>query len=404
MPQDQARRDPVTFFVFRGYGTGGVARTVFAVADELHRRGHPVEVVSGIREAKEPRFPVEPGVRVSFLIDRFDPDNPEGIKRRPRKRLRSMLSVAGILDRLPSGLGKGTGKIFSRLADVRLRRKMRSIQDGIVVTTRAELGIAAARWTRPNVLRIHQEHLAFSSRAPELLQDLVSVSPRLDALLALTEADEKRWSGTAAGSQTIVAHIPNASPFPVADPAPLENKIVLAAGRLVPQKGFDLLIDAYAPLAEKFPDWQVHIYGEGPIRKTLEQQIHELGLEKNVLLMGFSDQFLSRLREVSIFALSSRHEGMPMVLLEAMSQGIPRISFDCPTGPSQLIEDGVDGLLIPDGDIEAFREGLATLMGDDAMRHRLAHAALKTAESFQIESVTDEWQQMFARVAAARAR
>ena len=268
-----SRPVPVTFFLVYGYGTGGLPRTVFALADELHRRGHPVEVVSVTRPFKKPQFEVEEGVKVSYLFDLYDPQRPEKSIRRPRDQRRGDYRRVGWLERaidaLPSGLGTRPHESFSRLADVRLRRKMRSIQDGIVVTTRAEFGIAAARWTRPNVLRIHQEHLAFSSRRAEsCCGDLVASRPGSTPLLALTEADAEalEWDRRRdtddhrRTSRTLLRSRHRSGTAGERDRS--------RGGPARAAEGLRPAIDAYAPLAEKFPDWQVHIYGVGPFSKS----------------------------------------------------------------------------------------------------------------------------------------
>lgn len=401
-----SRPVPVTFFLVYGYGPGGLPRTVFALADELHRRGHPVEVVSVTRPFEKPQFEVEEGVKVSYLLDLYDPRRPERPFPRPRDQGRGSRRRAGLLERKldarPSRLSAKAHSSFSRLVDLRLRKKMRSIRDGVVITTRPELGVASTRWTGTNVLRVHQEHLSFQARPKVLREDLERISSELDALLGLTEADAEAWNRTAAGRQTFIDHIPNASPFAIADPSPLENKIVIAAGRLTRQKGFDRLIEAYAPLATAHPDWQLHIYGVGNLQKKLEAQIARHGVGDQVRLMGFSNEFRDRLREASVYVLSSRFEGLPMVLLEAMSQGVPPVSFDCPEGPAQLINNGRDGFLVPDGDIEGLRHAIDRVVTDDALRRKLGQGALESARSYQMDSVADRWEELFDRLAERR--
>ena len=143
---------PVTFFLVYGYGTGGLPRTVFALADELHRRGHPVEVVSVTRPFKKPQFEVEEGVKVSSLFDLYDPQRPEKSIRRPRDQRRGDYRRVGWLERaidaLPSGLSTRPHLVLPTRRPP-AAKKMRSIRDGVVITTRPELGVASARWTGP---------------------------------------------------------------------------------------------------------------------------------------------------------------------------------------------------------------------------------------------------------------
>ena len=127
--------------------------------------------------------------------------------------------------------------------------------------------------------------------------------------------------------------------------------MVIAAGRLTWQKGFDLLIDAFVPIAAKHPDWKLRIYGDGVRRAKLKRRIIRQGVYNNVFLMGATQRLGEMMSRASVFALSSRYEGFGMVIVEAMSKGLPAVSTDCPRGPSEIIDDGRDGILVPNEDV-----------------------------------------------------
>lgn len=390
----------VYFLSLHVYGTGGVPRTVLTLAGHLARRGHDVEVISVARLRETPYYAVPPGVRL-----RWAEDHVVGAGKHVRARDNpSRSELARWLDRRPTRLTTGRNDpSLSLLTDLELRRLLRSLDRGALICARPELAVAATRWAPSGVRVLVQEHLSFEGREHGLKQALRDVSDEVDALLTLTEEDRRRWQDFLGDdSATRVRAIANTSPFAVADsPAPLDSRIVVAAGRLVPIKGFDRLIDAFAPLALTHPDWQLHLYGKGRLRAELSAQIERLGLEQQVRLMGFSDQFEARLAEAAVCALSSQYEGLPMVLLEAMSKGVPMVSFDCPEGPRQLIEPGVNGLLVDDGDVDALTAALAQVMDDDALRLRLGAGALASATRYLPDGVCEQWEALFDEIDVA---
>ena len=163
----------------------------------------------------------------------------------------------------------------------------------------------------------------------------------------LTERDAEDYRAVLGGRVRVV-RVPNAARDPGTRRAG-DAKVVVAAGRLTRQKGFDLLVDAYAQVAHRYPDWQLHIYGSGEERGRLLAQIHRLGLERQVRLMGYSGTLSEQLSQAALYVMSSRVEGFPMVLLEAMAVGLPVVSFDCPNGPADLVRQGTNGVLVRAG-------------------------------------------------------
>jgi glycosyltransferase involved in cell wall biosynthesis len=406
---DRTRR--WTFMVPSAYAAGGIARTVFTTANSLAARGHEVRILTLGRSSAEPKFRLDPAVELVALQDRYDPDNP-GKPRRATKNDPKADPALRELDRTPSRLVDGAKKTFSALVDQLLREQLEGRPPGVVVSTRPEFAVAASLWSDPGSILLHQEHLSFVPRPEPLraaLRDLAlgrGPARPIDALLTLTEADHERWRDYLAEQQgdraVRTGVIPNPTPFQVGEPAPLTTKVVIAAGRLTAQKGFERLVEAWVPLATSHPDWQLRIYGDGQRWDDLNAQVAAAGVGDRILMGGVTDELEAELADSAIYAMSSRYEGLPMVLLEALSKGVPPVSFDCPEGPRQLIDDGVNGLLVPEGDVPALTAALQRLMDDEDLRRRLGAQALETARDYEADAVTDRWIALAEEIAAER--
>lgn len=181
-----------------------------------------------------------------------------------------------------------------------------------------------------------------------------------------------------------------------------KRKNILACGRLLPQKGFDKLIKAFSLVSEKYPEWKVDICGEDPATshysETLKALVAECGLENRISFIGFHKDVDRVMREHSIFCLSSVHEGFPNVLSEAMANGMACVSFDIVTGPSEIIVDGLDGMIVEDKNVDALAEGLALLMGDENLRYTYGQHAIKNIKRFSKEKIVDKWEKMFENI------
>lgn len=175
---------------------------------------------------------------------------------------------------------------------------------------------------------------------------------------------------------------------------------LLAVGRLAPEKGFDLLIDAFAQLAARHPDWNLVIMGEGPLRIDLEQRVARHGLGGRIALPGFDAHVRAAMRCADLFVLSSRYEGFPNALLEAMAEGAPCVSFDCDTGPRELIEHGRNGWLVAPGDASALVVALDALMQDAALRERLGRRARAVVTAYALPTILDQWNALVRSVSA----
>jgi glycosyltransferase involved in cell wall biosynthesis len=194
--------------------------------------------------------------------------------------------------------------------------------------------------------------------------------------------------------------IPNPVILPDGDAAQHEHptarqpKTLVALGSLRRVKGHDLLLEAFARVAPHHPEWRLLIYGEGESRTALEAQVRALRLADRVRLPGATTDPFSCLRAADLFVLSSRTEGFPNALAEAMACGLPVVSFDCRSGPAEIIRQGLDGVLVPPEDVGALAANLDHLMGDDSERRRLAIRAPEVLKRFSLNTIIEKWEQV----------
>jgi len=175
----------------------------------------------------------------------------------------------------------------------------------------------------------------------------------------------------------------------------VNSRTIIAMGRLVPQKGFDLLLRAFAGIAGRHPAWFIKVLGKGPLKDQLEAQAVSLGLENRVSFVGAVSDPFPILRAADLFVFSSRFEGFGNALTEAMACGLPAISFDCPAGPADIIRHGVDGVLVPREDVAGLASAMDHVMSDAAERERLALHAPEVLKRFSLESVLAMWEKVF---------
>lgn len=225
----------------------------------------------------------------------------------------------------------------------------------------------------------------------------------LDAIVAQTNKS-RDWVISRTSARRVVV-IPNPVEWPLDARAPMlspdsvgspHRKRLLAVGRLEYQKGLDILIEVFGTLAPRFPDWELVILGEGSLRAELHALIQSMRLGDVVFLPGDAGNIGEWYSSAALYVSSSRFEGFPNALTEAMAHGLPAVSFDCDTGPGDIIRHEVDGLLIAPGDTAAFTAALDLLMRDEAARARLGARAVDVRTRFALDRVSDLWLQLFA--------
>ena len=371
------------------YGVGGTIRATFTTAAELAKR-HDVEIVSVDRTRDRPPLPLDPAVGLRTLSDsRGEPRRGEAWARSKASRLWHPADARY--------------EAFNLFTDAKLLPFLLSVRDGVLIGTRPALNLAIARVAPASVVRVGQDHMNLGRYKPELKAAMRQAYPSLDAIVALTKDTARGYRKLVRG-RTRVATIPNGIGPTTGAKASLDAKVVVSAGRVTSQKGFDRLLPVWAEVSAEHPEWELRIFGEGPSKEELAEQIEHLGLNGRARLMGHTPRLAGALADASLYVMASRYEGFPMVLLEAMSAGLPVVSYDCPTGPADVISNGVDGFVVPNRDSGALAAAITELVEDDEKRRAFGAAALRKAARYDCSTVAERLETLLVELEEAKKR
>lgn len=213
---------------------------------------------------------------------------------------------------------------------------------------------------------------------------------KCDAFVTLTKGDYWQWKGI---PRKVI--IPNAISINSSQCSSLQNKRVISVGRLEPQKGFDMLISAWKIVSQRHPDWVLDIYGDGGLYDTLHGEIIGMNLSDSCTMHKATSHIGEKYLESSIYAMSSIYEGFGLVLIEAMSFGVPCVSFDCPYGPSEIISNNIDGILVEQKNIDKLADGICSLIEDREKRMEYGKRAKISVERYSPENIMPKWDELF---------
>lgn len=250
-----------------------------------------------------------------------------------------------------------------------------------------------------NVMTCHMSRFRLVNRLVGTLKTYrrLWLTRKYDHVVCLSKEDLKRWRKHLSN----VSQIYNPITISKAKDPDYSAKRVIAVGRLDGQKGFDLLIEAWKLEHERFPDWSLDIYGEGDLREPLQRQIDDLGLSGSIVLRGRTRNISQEYARHSIMVLSSRFEGFGLVLCEASACGIPQVSFNCESGPSEIIEDHKSGILVKRvGDIHGLASALGELMSNENARRRMGQYAEQLSHRFDLTEIVSQWHELLSGIAA----
>jgi glycosyltransferase involved in cell wall biosynthesis len=349
---------------------GGLQRWVHHVGRLFAERGHQVHVI-GVTHAEEPHhYGRDLPYSLTVLHDAPPPRRRKGRVRGMRRR-----SV-------------------QRQGAATLSRLFRAARPGSVI-------IAAQVWAMEWVALADTAGMPVIGMSHESYQ-ATKTSSRYERVkryfadthrfLVLSTEDADSWARDHMSNADFMPNPLHVTPSAYPD---LSQPVVELLGRLSFEKGQDMMLEAWAEVTGRFPDWRLRLYGSGPDEKALHRQAEELGLASTVEFRGTTADVEGALNEASIFALSSRVEGFPMSVMEAMAYGLPTVAFDCAPGVRELITHESDGLIVQPGNTMSFAEELARLMGDEGLRAKLGHQARSSVQRFSADMVIDRWEWMF---------
>lgn len=370
----------IVYYLPSLYTPGGLERIITFKANYFaeHFEGYEVYIVTSEQLGKEPHFPLSPKVKhidLNVVFDwPFDQSRLSKALKFPFRYYRFRKRFTRLLMELRPDITLST-----------IRRELsfiNSIADGSrkigeFHVTRYSYGFEPRGFVGKILHKLWER---------SLLKNL----PLLDRFIILTNEEVASWP-----ELDNIRVIPN----PVTTATNLQSdcsaRQVIAVGRYDPQKGFDRLIDAWQIVARQHPSWQLRIYGEGSLRPSLQKQIDDLGITDVCTLEPTVSNITEKYSESSIFVLSSRFEGFGMVIVEAMTCGVPAVSFACPCGPRDIIQDGVDGFLVENGDIEGLAEKICHLIEHDEERKEMGRLAGLHAQRYQMKHIAQQWRELF---------
>lgn len=358
--------------------SGGMERVLARKVNYLAERGYAITIITTDQRGRSPFFAFHPSIQQVDLGINYDENNGQGLlaklraypqkKRLHRQRLSTLLQTLGA-DIVVSMFGDDASFLPQ-------------IKDGSKKVLEYHFSkLKRLQYGRTGLWRLVDRYRTYL--------DEVTVRG-YDRFVVLTQEDASYW-----GALPQIRVIPNPLPFVSEQTSPCTAKRVLAVGRYDFQKNFSLLLQLWTKIAPRYPEWTLEIIGDGALRPALEDEVKTLGLTEQVELSHPTHQMQEVYLRSSIYAMTSRYEGLPMVLIEAQQMGLPIVSFACPCGPRDVIHDGTDGFLIEQGAEGLFIQRLCQLMDSLEERQRMGQAARQASARYDVGRIMNQWIQLF---------
>ncbi|WP_353854409.1 glycosyltransferase family 4 protein [Bacillus sp. Bos-x628] len=376
----------ITFLVYNIYGMGGTVRTVANTANFLANQGYRVEIISVRKTRTTPMFELDKRIKLKPIFDArrgmlFGKNTPKSKK-----------VIKTVLMKIPSILidkNEELYHMFNLFVDLKIINAIRKIDEGVFITTIPSFNLLSPIFASKDLIKIGQEHKYYNGYHPRLQKKIKKYYRKLDSLICLTDSEIAVYKEILQGSNTKLFKIENATKMPNFS-SDLNEKTIIAAGRYVYEKGFDMLINSFEIVINKHPDWKLKIFGAGEEEETLRNLIFSKKLYNNVFLMPKTNNILEEMSKSSIYALSSRQESFGMVVVEAMSVGVPCVSFACP-GPAEIIKNNEDGIVVEKENINAFADALMYLIENEDIKKEMGKLARKNVRRYSFNSLGEKW-------------
>lgn len=352
----------ITFFIQDITTRGGTERTTCCLANEFSNNGHSVSIVSAFSAGTKVQYPLLQNVNLVLWNDGQYDMKMSFVKR-----------------------------FIIAISKMKKIRRTKEFQDADVILGQrifASLLIFLSGLSKKSIACEHFKYGMYNSII-RFFRNLLY--KRFERVVVLTERDRQRFRKHGVRN---VCVIPNMISIVPIEKTVGEQKRIISVGRLDKQKGYDLLLKSLPAVFRQYPDWHLDIFGEGIDFDELNLLRKKLNLESNVFFKGFVKNIEEEYANSSFYVMSSRYEGFPMVLLEAMACGLPIVSFDCPEGPSVLLKDG-GGILVKYLDIKALEESICTMISDKKLRDKMALEASNIVMLYKSEIIYNKWIKLF---------
>lgn len=362
---------------------GGVDRVLTEKANYLaDSLGYEVYIITDSQNGRPLVFPLSENVKHIDLNTDFDTQYKYGLFKRyfyyRRMMKRFKRELEDTLLRIKPDI---TITTCGRDLDFLNSLKDRSVKMGESHTTKNYMR---------NLYLMKQKGFPYKQVASHWEKKMVREIKKLHTFVVLNEHDAKSWKDI-----RDVRVIPNSLPFKTSKVSTLRNHRIISVGRLSIEKGADRMIEIWKKVAMKHPDWALEWYGHGPLQEEIRQIVKDEHLENSFHINEPTSNIVEKYLNSDIYTLCSRFEGFGMVLIEAMSCGLPCISFDCPHGPRTIIQNEKNGLLITDNDINSYVSQLERLMNDVELRERMGKAAKESTKKYAVEKIMKQWDELF---------